>query len=316
MRHPDRRTLTLGALGLAAGGIGVRLVTADHIDYSAAERERITAELDAVAEQWESLSPTTLRVRLYAIHDRMQTVAASGGSGDWAALAAQNMIMMAQAEADSGQADTAIATARHAWGVALEAGVTGYEAHASVITAEIQAERAPADRGPVRLLQVARHRAGVTAVGAQAGALEAHARATRGEDPALVRQILTETQRVQSALPAAAGWPRWTPAHLYAYGGLAAVRSGQIGMGAEWLAHARALAAGQPGIASAATVYSAHGYAAGDQWDGALQATRDALAVSGPRGVPAWLASNARTLARQAKGRGGDWSPVEAVIAA
>src|SRR5690606_17185458 len=180
---------------------------------------------------------------------------------------------------------------------------------------EVYAHVAPRGDEPMRMLGEAGQRGGRTAVAAQAQTLEAQYRAARGEPAETVMGIIRSAGQIQEALPAVTGWPRWTAGHYLTFAGLAAVRCGALTEGARMLSDARAETAGSPGIASAAVIYTAHGYAAAGQWDGALQAARDALAVSGDRGVPAWLAGNGLSLARQARGRGGDWPSLRAAVA-
>ncbi|MCK9929409.1 hypothetical protein MXD62_19870 [Frankia sp. Mgl5] len=309
-----RRGLALGTLAASGLAIGGRLVTMDQIDTSAAERERIAAELDAVADQWETLPPATLRARLYAIETRLGIVGRGRvGAGDWAALGATTLVMLAQAEDDAGDPEAAAATVHRAQTAAAQAGDGPLQAHAELIAGEIYGRYAPNGDEPIDMLETAGLRGGQTVVGVQARALEAIARANRGEPAGTVLDILRTAEEIQAGLPVT---PRWGPGHLHAYAGRAAIRAGALSQGARWLSTARAETAGQPGIGSAATVYTAHGYAAVGQWDGALQTTRDALSVSGPRGVPSWLASNARTLAQEARGRGGDWTPVRSAVSA
>lgn len=267
------------------------------IDSSVAEKERLQRELDAVAQQWETLPPATLLARLYAIENRMMVV--SRGTA-WPGLLSLCLLMQAQAEADTGHTEAAVDTARRAWDAARLARHPERQAHARVIQAEIHAAREPGDRRYAQILYAASVGYGPSPVAAQAAALEAYVIAGQGADGREVAAVLARAEEIQEKLPAETGWPRWTPAHLYAFGGAALVRAGAFGLAAEWLATARQEVAPTSGIGTAVRLYQAHGCMAAGKPDEALGFAQEAVESASARGVPAWLSGGLASLAGQA----------------
>ncbi len=309
MYRPHRRhILAVSAL------TGLGLVTG--IDTAAAERENIAATLDEIAASWETATTQAVLPKLYAIDNKVGIIGRRGLSGDWARLSATTLVMLAQAQADVGQPSLAADTAMRAMHAAYDGGHRTLEAHARAISGEIYNSIAPKTDTPIEMLAQARQLGGRTQVAVQAAALETYARAARGEPQTAVVPLLRAAEQVQAQLPASAGWPAWTPAHLHAFGGIAAVLCGARALASEWLQLAADEAAGMPSLGVAVDSYRAQGCASAGDWDAARSYALDAVGVACSRGAPpAWLKGRVASLARSARGRGGDWSGLRAVAA-
>lgn len=276
------------------------------------------AGLDAAADAWEHRGPGESAEALYALEGRM-SLAAHGGvlDGDWPALRATALVMLAQAESDQGRHDVADSACQRAAGLARRAGDRGLEAHATAIAADVYAQALPRGNEPVEMFQRAAALAPGSAPAVVAKVSEALARATRGDGAVEVVKVLAAAETVQGQLPASSAWPRWTPAHLLAFGGCALVRCGELDLAAEWLASAAVEAGRMPGLATAVRLYEARRNAAAGDWDAAYEWAEGTVAASGGRGVlPGWLVGGVTSLASEAAGRGGDWTYLREAVSA
>jgi hypothetical protein len=306
-RPENRRTLP--ALTPPAGA---------ELDARASEVDRVAGELDDAASTWEHRGPDASAAALYALEGRM-SLATRGGvlDSDWHALRARALVMLAQAELDLGHHELAEIATQRATSLARAVGDGALEAHAAAIAADVYAQALPRGNEPVGMFQRAAALAPRSAPAVVAKVSEALARATRGDGAAEVVKVLAAAEAVQGKLPASSAWPRWTPAHLHAFGGCALVRCGELALAAEWLASAAPEAAPMPGLATAVRLYEARRNAAAGDWDAAYEWAEGTVAASGGRGVlPGWLVGGVTSLASEAAGRGGDWVYLREAVSA
>lgn len=311
MPQPHRRGLVLGTIGLVGAGIGGRLVTMDDIDSSARVREEIADGVATLRAAWERTPPAQVIDSCWYWDHVCKTVGTD--HRDWVATHAQVMLLDAQARADVGQTEVALASAQSARVLAHDVGDMVTRAHAEVVAAEITDSASVTSSIPLILAQRARGRAGRSRTAIYAATIEANILGRRGQAAAAeVLDVIRQAERLDATLPPA-GPGEFSSGHLAAFAGSALVRAGRVDeAGPRLVAAAEAFGSGsgrprETGAASAVQLYRAQAAMKVGAHDEAMTYAQSAMNISAHRPA-AWLARSVLTMAGGRTTAG--WAPL------
>lgn len=294
--RPRRRAVVFAGALTAAG---VVLPTASG---GSALRDQLGDAVGQVRANWEFLSPVT-------VVDACQHWAHLAGArpgGDWVALLGQIALLHARALADLGEIRPALDQAQAARNYARHVDDQHTRAWATLVAAEVQDAAHPGAAAPLRLAELAAHRAGRSWLAVHAHVVHACMLARAGEQatPLVVHPTTSADQLIDQLDSPAPG--DFTGAQASAFGAVALTRIGLFAPARKQLSDVVDAFSPhtQPGMASAVAVWQAGvELAAGDVLTAGVHATR-ALDIARDRPT-AWLADSVLAQNTRANGRGG-----------